>query len=182
MEKVMRSKSRPEGDPDQNDVALAKDGDHDAFGRIYDRNVARVNSLAEWMLGGIEVEDALQEIFIRAWDKLKLFDGNALFSTWLRRVAVNTLIRIRANRNRWDERHVRDDSIESMPDRRGNLQIFTDIENAVRNLPQQTRDVFVLHDFEGYKHSEIAELLEMPVGTCRWQLHSARMTLRKNLQ
>ncbi len=180
----MRSRSRlSEGDPDGADVGLAKAGDSEAFGRLYGRNVARINSLTEWMLHGVEVEDALQEIFVRAWDKLGLFDEKALFSTWLHRLAVNTLLRVREKRGRWDERHVNDEvAINAMPGKSETLQMFTDIENAVRNLPQETRDVFVLHDYEGYKHVEISELLDIPVGTSRWQLHSARMTLRKNLQ
>jgi RNA polymerase sigma-70 factor, ECF subfamily len=183
MENNARRNSHAGHDADANDVALAQRGDRLAFGRVYGRNVAKINSLAEWMLGGLEVDDALQDIFIRAWEKLAQFDGKSLFSTWLRRLSVNSLLRRRENRSRWDNRHANDDSaIDATSSKWDHLQLFTDIENAVRNLPQPTRDVFVLHDYEGYKHAEIAELLDINVGTSRWQLHSARMTLRKNLQ
>jgi RNA polymerase sigma-70 factor (ECF subfamily) len=80
------------------DVALAACGDAAAFERLYRAHVARVYALAQWLLGGDEVDDAVQEIFIRVWHKLPTFSGRSAFRTCLHRVAVNVLIRHRSRR------------------------------------------------------------------------------------
>jgi RNA polymerase sigma-70 factor (ECF subfamily) len=177
-----KERLRGRDDPDFVDVELARKGDLEAFGRLYDEHVARINSLAEWMLSGVEVDDALQDIFLRAWQKIETYRGEASFQTWLRRLAVNVLLRRRATRRDWDYRYQSDEEQVASYASRQDLQLYTDIEIALRSLSERCRDVFVLHDVEGYKHDEIATLLGISAGTSRWQLHDARMTLRKHLQ
>jgi RNA polymerase sigma-70 factor (ECF subfamily) len=171
------------GDPDSADAALASAGNVAAFERLYRRHVNRVNSLAEWMLGSSDTEDVLQDIFIRAWERLVTFRGESAFGTWLHRLAVNVLLRYRQQSRLRQERFVSDeDSVRSARARRDGLHLRTEIESAVAALPQRMRDVLVLHDVEGYKHREIASKLGISAGTSQWHLHAARMKLREHFE
>jgi len=94
---------------EQSDVAAAVRGDEAAFERLYRTHVSRVTSLARWLLGTDEVEDAVQEVFIRVWEKLGTYSGQAQFGTWLHRVAVNHMIRRRQRRSIHKARHTEDE-------------------------------------------------------------------------
>lgn len=169
-------------DLDRADVALAASGDHAAFERLYRRHVARVTSLAGWLLESGDADDAVQEVFIRVWQKLHTFAGQSSFGTWLHRVAVNLMLRRRQTRGISRQRHTEDEATLAAlaaPVERPDLRVA--IERAVEKLPNGAREVFVLHDMEGYKHDEIAELLEVDPGTSRSQLHRARLLLRQHL-
>ncbi|HEY3214894.1 MAG TPA: RNA polymerase sigma factor [Candidatus Eisenbacteria bacterium] len=169
-------------DADRDDVAMACAGDHAAFERLYRRHVARVTSLARWLLDLGEVEDAVQDVFIRVWQKLDTFAGQSAFTTWLHRVAVNLMLRRRQTMGVARQRHTADDTpLEALagPSERPDLRVA--IEGAVDRLPAGAREVFVLHDMEGYKHEEIARMLDVDPGTSRSQLHRARMLLRQQL-
>lgn len=168
--------------PETDDIALAVAGDAEAFERLYRRHVARVNALARWLVGGAEVDDAVQEVFIRVWQKLGTFAGQSAFGTWLHRVAVNALLRRRETAAKHRSRHSDDElalGAAAAPVRHPELQMA--IERAVDTLPAGAREVFVLHDMEGYKHDEIGEMLGIDPGTSRSQLHRARMLLRRVL-
>jgi RNA polymerase sigma-70 factor (ECF subfamily) len=164
---------------EQSDVAAAVRGDEAAFERLYRKHVPRVTSLARWLLGTDEVEDAVQEVFIRVWEKLGTYSGQAQFGTWLHRVAVNHMIRRRQRRSIWKSRHTEDEEAlmaVSGPVSRPDLKVA--LETAVGRLPAGAREVFVLHDMEGFTHEEIGKSLEIDPGTSRSQLHRARMLLR----
>jgi RNA polymerase sigma-70 factor (ECF subfamily) len=171
-----------QADLDRDDVALAAEGDHAAFERLYRRHVARVTSLARWLLDPGEEEDAVQEVFIRVWQKLNTFAGQSAFGTWLHRVAVNLMLRRRETLGISRKRHTDDGepllTVAARPER-PDLRVA--IERAVDLLPSGAREVFVLHDMEGYKHEEIARMLEVDPGTSRSQLHRARLLLRQQL-
>lgn len=170
------------GTDDQRDVALAARGDAEAFERLYRRHVARVHALARWLLGDDEVDDAVQEVFIRVWQKLDTFAGNSAFGTWLHRVAVNLILRRRQSRGTRRERFAEvEDGFPEVPGQRITPELKVAIERAVDLLPAGAREVFVLHDMEGYKHEEISGMLGVDPGTSRSQLHRARMLLRKHL-
>jgi RNA polymerase sigma-70 factor (ECF subfamily) len=171
-----------QADIDRDDVALAADGDHAAFERLYRRHVARVTSLARWLLDPGEEEDAVQEVFIRVWQKLNTFAGQSAFGTWLHRVAVNLMLRRRQTLGIARKRHTDDGEpllMVAAPPERPDLRVA--IERAVDLLPSGAREIFVLHDMEGYKHDEIARMLEVDPGTSRSQLHRARLLLRQQL-
>jgi len=169
-------------DLDHADVALAVGGDQEAFERLYRRHVPRVTSLAGWLLDSGEADDAVQEVFIRVWQKLHTFAGQSSFGTWLHRVAVNLMLRRRRNLGISRQRHAAaDDELETVSAPREHPDLRVAIERAVDQLPRGAREVFVLHDMEGYKHDEIAELLSVDPGTSRSQLHRARMLLRQLL-
>jgi RNA polymerase sigma-70 factor (ECF subfamily) len=189
-----RRRDRPEGgillaklavipsDEDAQDVTLAADGDQAAFERLYRRHVPRVTSLARWLGDPADVDDAVQEIFLRVWQKLHTFAGQAAFSTWLHRVAVNLLVRRRERTGIRQRRESQDETpllAAAAPRERPDLRVA--IERAVERLPAGARDVFVLHDMEGYKHEEIGRMLGVDPGTSRSQLHRARLLLREQL-
>jgi RNA polymerase sigma-70 factor (ECF subfamily) len=170
-------------DPPHSDVTLAARGDGPAFERLYRAHLPRVTSLARWLLGTEDVDDAVQDVFIRVWEKLGTFQGEAAFGTWLHRVAVNLLVRRRQRRAvQWSRQVETEAALEQVaaPGRRPELRIA--LERAVDTLPAGAREVFVLHDMEGYKHEEIATQLGIDPGTSRSQLHRARALLRRQLQ
>lgn len=164
------------------EIARAVDGDAAAFERLYRRHVARVHTLARRMIGPELADEVTQDVFVRVWEKLYTFKGNAQFSTWLHRVAVNVILGRRGKLAKRRERfHQADHVLESASTRRARPDIRMDVEGAMEALPPRAREVFVLHDIEGYKHREIAELLGISSGTSKSQLHEARMTLRAQL-
>jgi RNA polymerase sigma factor (sigma-70 family) len=167
---------------DASDVAAAAAGDVRAFERIYRRHIARIHSTAVRMLGAEEADDATQDVFVRAWQRLGQFRGDSAFGTWLFRLAVNVMLSRREIVATRQRRHVDDaemiDTLSS-PDVRPELGI--DFEAAIERLPPGMRRIFVLHDIEGYKHEEIAAMLGIAQGTSKSQLHRVRMVLRKYL-
>ena len=164
------------------DVALAAAGDASAFERIYRTHVAKVHSLARRMLGPGEADEVTQDVFVRTWQKLHTFRGDAAFGTWLHRLAVNVVIERRrtyaVQRDRISDDPAALDRI-TVPAARGDLAVTFD--QAIEQLPAGAREIFVLHDVEGYKHREIATLLDITSGTSKRQLHRARMLLRRQL-
>jgi RNA polymerase sigma-70 factor, ECF subfamily len=165
------------------DVALAVAGDASAFERLYRTHVARIHSLTRRMLGSHEADEVTQDIFVRTWQKLGQFRGDSAFSTWLHRLAVNVVIERRRSFAIHRERMSADPAaldLVSVAPARADLTV--DFEHAIEQLPPGAREIFVLHDVEGYKHREIAALLDITSGTSKRQLHRARMLLRKHLQ
>ena len=169
-------------DRDAEDVALASRGDHGAFERLYRENVSRIHSLAVRMTDLDQAADLTQEIFIRAWQKLDTFGGRSTFATWLYRVAINIILARRASLSKERSRYLDPENIlERIPARSASSDLNMDFESAIRTLPGGARQVFVMHDVEGFKHEEIAEMLEISAGTSKSQLHRARMLLREQL-
>ena len=164
------------------DVALAAGGDPSAFERLYRTHVSKIHSLTRRMLGGRDADEVTQDIFVRTWQKLGQFRGESAFSTWLHRLAVNVVIERRRSFAIQRERMADDpealDYVTVGPSR-GDLRV--DFEAAIEQLPPGAREIFVLHDVEGYKHREIAGLLDITTGTSKRQLHRARMLLRRFL-
>jgi RNA polymerase sigma factor (sigma-70 family) len=169
-------------DLDRDDVGLSLAGDAEAFERIYRRHAARIHSLCRRMLSAEEADDATQEVFIRAWEKLALFRGDAAFGTWLYRLAVNLILGRREKEARHRDRFGAEHDVLAMPGRRDRADLRVDVEAAMETLPRGAREVFVLHDVEGYTHEEIAGLLNVSPGTSKSQLHRARMSLRQYLR
>jgi len=165
---------------DRTDARLAAGGDVAAFERIYRRHVARVHSLARRMLDADLADEVTQDVFVRAWEKLGTFRGEAAFGTWLHRVAVNVIL---ARRKRLGIQRARfradgAERLDRMAARRDRADLAIDLEAGMASLPAGAREVFVLYDVEGFKHAEIAEMLGVTTGTTKAQLHRARMILR----
>ena len=172
------------------DAALARSaaaGDATAFEALYRRHAGRVMGVVSRLVGHdrARAEDLVQDAFVRAWQALPAYRHESAFSTWLHRLAVNTaLMDLRARRSR-----VQADEDEEALERVGaadsaghGTALTLDLERAVASLPPRARAVLVLFDVEGWKHEEIAEALEMAVGSSKAQLHRARGLLRERLE
>ena len=171
------------------DVASAAAGDRRAFERLYRSHVDRIFSLCARMTGNREhAEELTQDVFVRAWEKLPQFRGESAFGTWLHRVAVNVVLNDRKTatreRNRAAPEQLDDDAYpeaqfggQAPPSHVDRM----DLEAAIAALPPGARKVFVMHDVEGYKHEEIAEMLGVTTGGTKAQLFRARRLLREAL-
>ena len=171
------------------DVARAAAGDRGAFERVYRLHVNRVYSLCARMTGDrTRAEELTQDVFVRAWEKLHLFRGESSFSTWLHRLTVNVVLNARKSegrdRSRYEENDEESGGVDALPGVVGMPLApgdLLDLEEAVAKLPPGARRVFVLHDVQGYKHEEIAEMLGVTSGATKAQLHRARLLLREAL-
>lgn len=175
----------PAADTDHALARAAANGDVPAFEALYRRHAGRVHGVVARLVGfdRARAEDLVQEAFVRAWQALPDYRFESAFGTWLHRLAVNTaLMELRARRSR--PQSDGDEALEEigMPDSAGYGTALTlDLERAVASLPPRARAVLVLFDVEGWKHEEIAETLEMAVGSSKAQLHRARGLLRERL-
>ena len=162
-------------------VVRARDGDVRAFEVLYRRHAGRVHATCKRLAGNTsDADEFTQKTFVRAWESLPRFRGESGFGTWLHRIAVNVALtdRRKALREAGKLQLARDgEPCGSGSDPDGDM----DLERAVAALPDGAREVFVLHDVEGYRHEEIAEIAGIAVGTSRAQLHRARSLLRERL-
>ena len=155
------------------------------FEEIFRLHHRRVYSLCLRMIGNsTEAEDLTQDVFVLVFRKLGSFRGESAFTTWLHRLTVNqVLMHLRKNHVRKEQ--LTEDGempVEIMVDRnKFNRSPVLDrlaLDEAIAQLPQGYRIVFVLHDVEGLEHREIASLLGCSIGTSKSQLHRARMKMR----
>jgi RNA polymerase sigma-70 factor (ECF subfamily) len=166
-------------------IRRARDGDGDAIRLLYSRYAARVYAVVRRLAADDALaEDWAQEAWVRAIRALPTFRGEARFSTWLHRIAVNSALHGR----RWRDRRMRDE-VElptALPAASGGTGEATDLrlrlERAMATLPHGMRQILVLHDVEGYTHEEIATLLGVTAGTSKSQLFKARARMRAALQ
>ena len=172
-------------------ISRAAAGDRRAFEGIYRDHVGRVFALCVRMAGDrAAAEELTQDVFVRAWEKLSLFRGESAFSTWLHRLAVNVVLHQRKSDGLRRARFTSDDDADVatasdggvLRQRSSGPGDRMDLEGAIAGLPPGARRVFVLHDVEGYKHEEIAEMLGITAGGSKAQLHRARLLLREALQ
>lgn len=169
------------------DVARAAAGDRQAFERVYRTHVRRVFSICVRMCGERgRAEDLTQDVFVRVWEKLPQFRGESAFSTWLHRLAVNVALNDRKVEGRERSRAAPADDDEDAEQSYGAAAPPShadrmDLEAAIALLPPRARRVFVLHDVEGFRHEEIADLMGITSGGSKAQLHRARLLLREAL-
>jgi len=149
------------------------------FEEIYREFKGKVFSTAYRMLSNYaDAEDATQDVFVKIFKKLSSFRGEAQLSTWIYRIAVNTCIDFRARRTRTQTLPLFEEAERvSVPLSLGRL-----VEGFLPRLPPGYREVFVLHDIQGLKHSEIAGVLGITTGASKSQLHRARAFLRRELE
>jgi RNA polymerase sigma-70 factor (ECF subfamily) len=181
----MKNKAGYGGSESEMLVFRARKGDQEAFERLYRMHANRIFALCLRLSGKrAAAEELTQDVFVRAWEKLHLFEGKSAFTSWLHRLAVNVVIGSwRAKKRRgeplaWDE--ARPPREERNPE--GGPAAAMDLEQAIAALPQGARTVFVLHDVEGFSHDEIAFLTGIAPGTSKAQLHWARKHLREALK
>ena len=177
-------------DPDV--VKRAQQGDSDAFAALFHAHKARIYSVCLRMTNNAaEAEDLTQDAFLQVFRKITTFRGDSAFSTWLHRIAVNTVLM-----------HFRKKSLSQVsldePFHNGNgakvrreygtrdnhLAGCVDrvaLASAIKELPHGYRTIFLLHEVEGYEHQEIAEMLGCSVGNSKSQLHKAKLRIRQLL-
>jgi RNA polymerase sigma-70 factor (ECF subfamily) len=182
------SDARP---PKESAVSRAQHGDVDAFAELYREHAGRVFALCVRMSGDrVHAEELMQDVFVRAWERLGSFRGEAAFGSWLHRLAVNVVLTgARSDRRREARVTLAEDLAVAEAGRAGPRGVVgatdpgtaVDIERAIAALPRGARDAFVLHDVEGFSHTEIAELTGLAEGTIRAQLHRARKLLMEAL-
>jgi RNA polymerase sigma-70 factor (ECF subfamily) len=175
-------------------VQLARDGDVEAFAVLYARYRDRVHATCLRMIKDpFLADDMLQQTFLCAFRRIRSFRGESLFSTWLHRIAINVVLMY--------FRHCKTSPIENvnvemlypdgdpldaeyfhMEDRRlTHAMERVELEQAINSLPPGYRIMFVLHDIEGFEHTEIAALLGCTPGNTKSQLFKARKKLRAML-
>ncbi|MGH9642418.1 MAG: RNA polymerase sigma factor [Terriglobales bacterium] len=181
-------------DRHQSDLELvqrARAGDPDAFASLFNAHKSKIYSLCLRMTSNTaEAEDLTQDAFLQAFRKLGTFRGDSALSTWLYRVAVNTvLMHLRKKGLRMmsldqpveeqdgkvkREQGKIDDRLSGSVDRIA-------LTRAMKELPAGYRTIFVLHEVKGYEHHEIARLLHCSVGNSKSQLHKAKTRMRELL-
>ncbi len=174
-------------------VRRAQKGDTEAFGTLFHTHRSRVYSLCLRMTRNVaEAEDLTQEAFLQVFRKLPTFRGDSALSTWMYRVAVNTVLMYFRKRGRpqfsIDEEPGANDN--GKPKKRDygatDFQLSGSVDRialarAIKELPHGYRKIFLLHEVEGYEHREIARLLRCSVGNSKSQLHKARLRMRELL-
>jgi RNA polymerase sigma-70 factor (ECF subfamily) len=168
------------------DVALverARRGDAKAFERLYRDHVGRLHGLCLRMTRNPDLAaDCVQDAFIKAWKALPKFEARASFSTWLHRIAVNTVLERRRGPTN-AEIAVEDPTVHEEPVMVLDTPVEEEeLEAAIESLPQGARDALVLCGLYGYEHAEAASMLGIAVGTCKAQLHRARGLLKERLE
>lgn len=180
-------------------VTAAKAGDKKAFGRLVEAYQDRIYGYLSRMLSDPdEAEDVAQEVFLRAYRSLGKFRGASSFHTWLYRIASNLAIDVARRRKRQDgavysldapveageneyEREIADDS--RAPDQMSEqAEVQAVVRQAVMELPEKLRDVVVLYELQGESYEDIADILQVPLGTVKSRLFNARGQLKKKLQ
>lgn len=165
-------------------VERAQTGDQRAFRTLYDMNVDRIYRLAYRMAGEDDLAmDFTQEAFVRAWNRLDQFRGDAAFSTWLHSITVSVALNglRKVDRHRKRERSLEDAAPVAASNPIAEPGVRERIQEAVDALPEIYRTVFLMHDLEGFGHGEIADALGVAEGTSKARLSRARAKLRETL-
>jgi len=173
------------------DAALAAGclaGEMSAYERLYQSQGARMKNLARNLLGSTsDAEDAVQDTFLKIQRGIKSFRGQSSFVTWTFRILVNTCHDMRRSRVRRKE-DARDDAPETglrpseprAPGAHPSLRMA--LERALTALTQHQREVFLLYEVEGFRHAEIATLLEISETASKNTLFQAKKSLRTMLE
>ena len=185
----------PVGDenlPDNSERSLvqrAQRGDEQAFATLFQLHKKRVYSVCLQMTKDVaDAEDLTQEAFMQVFRSVNSFRGDSAFSTWLYRVAVNTvLMKLRRRKSppvlsldepvSTDSPSLKREVGKQDPSLSGAIDRIA-LRRALEELPGGCRQIFDLHEVEGYQHHEIAELLQCSIGNSKSQLHKAKMKMR----
>ena len=175
-------------------VNLARRGDRDAFGELVRLHQRRVYAVCRQYVGPDETDAATQDAFVKAYSRLRSFDGRSAFSTWITRIAINTCLdRLRRLKREGarvaaEEDEVTTDPLEHLPDGAADPEALLMQRQALERLgqcegrlPAQQREVFRLRFYAELALDEIADALEVSVGTVKTQLHRAVHRVRQEL-
>lgn len=166
-------------------VQRARAGDARAFEGVYRRVSPRIYALCLRMTADAdEAAERVQDVFVRAWERLDSFRGESRFTTWLHRLAVNLVLQERRAKRRRRAREVAEPDLERFG--RSAVQAMPgtriDLERAIAGLPPRAREALVLRDVQGYRYEEIAHLTGVSLGTVKAQIHRARGMVKKAME
>jgi len=173
-------------------VKRAQQGDSDAFATLFHAHKARIYSVCLRMTNNAaEAEDLTQDAFLQVFRKIATFRGDSAFSTWLHRIAVNTVLmhfrKKSLSQVSLDEPYSNSDGAKirreygAKDSRLAGCVDRVALACAIKELPHGYRTIFLLHEVEGYEHQEIAEMLGCSVGNSKSQLHKAKLRIREFL-
>ena len=168
-------------------VTRAQNGDRNAFSELVRTHAQGVLNVIYRMCGDMQVaEDAAQETFIQAWLRLPSYRPRASLRNWLYRIAVNMAIDMLRKEKRILPGAVEDlnltDSRPGPEALAASSERTKMVQEAVLALPEASRAVLVLREYEGLSYQEIADALDIPVGTVMSRLNYARKLLREKLE
>jgi RNA polymerase sigma-70 factor, ECF subfamily len=171
-------------DGDWESVEACRKGSLAAFDKLYQRHGGRMKSIACNLMGNpTDAEDAVQEAFLKIYRNVKTFRGQSSFSTWVYRILVNTCIDMKRKRHLHDvvqPSPVAGIAQPALP--ASNHPLRLTLEKLVGRLDARLRHVFLLFEVEGFKHSEIAEILEISEASSKHALFEAKRELRDRLK
>jgi RNA polymerase sigma factor (sigma-70 family) len=166
-------------------VQSCLNGDRQSFRLLYRRHQQRVRQILYQLCDPQTLDDLVQDVFLRAWKGLPKFQQNSQFSTWLYRIAWN----VAADRRQTlaqDRSRLQTiaQSISTQHDDPDIMQLhYQDlVRQGLDSLSEDHRSVLVLHDLEELPQKEVAEILEIPIGTVKSRLFHARSGMRKFLE
>lgn len=156
-------------------IEAAKARDVVAFKSLYSMHMPMVFALCSRLcVDDAIAQDATQEVFIQVWNKLSNYKGESKFSTWLHTVATRVTISYLRKQRDWWKKMIDIDDDSSVVNVATTQLEHIDLDSLIRRLPNRARWVFVLHAIEGYRHDQIASMLDIAVGTSKAQYHRAR--------
>ena len=172
-------------------VRRAQQGDVDAFSALFHANKTKIYSLCLRITSNTaEAEDLTQEAFLQAFRKLGTFRGDSALSTWLYRVAVNTVLmhfrKKRLHQVLLDEPEPQNAAAPKYKYGEQDERLVSTVDRialtrAIEGLPNGYRTVFLMHEVHGYEHQEIARILRCSIGNSKSQLHKAKARMRELL-
>jgi RNA polymerase sigma-70 factor (ECF subfamily) len=182
-QKVTNQPERPAVWDEDDLVRRAQAGKPEAFERLYEIHVRRMYALCLRMVSDhARAAELTQDVFVRAWERIASFQFRSGFGTWLHRLATNVVLgQLRSERNgakvlvSGDVETFEDGLQHAMPETK------MDLERAIAGLPPGAKEVLILHDVEGYRYREIAEMTDIAEGTVKSQLSRARRLVREAL-
>ena len=161
----------------------ARAGDQKAFAGLVRLHQRRAYLVARAIVTVHEdAEDAVQEGFVRAWQAIERFDPNQGFGAWVNRIVANAALDITRRRKVRSTEELSDALQSPFRDPAQDAELKSRLSEALAQLPERARSVIVMHDVEGFTHVEIGEMLGIPGGTARSDLHHARQKLRTLLK
>lgn len=164
-------------------VRRAQAGQSDAFERLYEIHVRRMYGLCLRMVSDHQrAEELTQDIFVRAWERVGSFKFRSAFGTWLHRLGTNVVLgNLRSEKG--SEKATAPNELDAFEDglRQAMPETRMDLERAIALLPPGAKEVLILHDIEGYRYREIAEMVDIAEGTVKSQLSRARRLVREAL-
>jgi RNA polymerase sigma-70 factor (ECF subfamily) len=164
-------------------IEAARAGNQRAMGELYAAHSGRVYSVVRRVVGDDHLaEDVSQDAWIRAFEKLHLFRGDAAFSTWMHRLAVNAAVNKLRSQGRRSKLETSPELELPVQEPDESVLNQKQLARALDALPTGYRTVLVLHDVEGLTHDEIGERLGIAAGTSKSQLHKARGRMRQLLE